>query len=276
MSIAVIAPLNNTIQPLATEQTLTFFTQAYTEGVLWGMNCTAQSVPDLTINVSRGFGICNSDSDLKKFPFATVGGILSFSSAPSAGNSRFDLVVMAITVVNGNLTSASIDVIAGVPAITGTQVAPVLVETANLFYIVLARINITGASSAITSGQILVGGNITNASNINLQSSTGATIFEIYPIAKFNNSFIGTGRFVEKSGDTFSGKIQFSGTSHSGIDLNNLTTTQRDALTAVLGDIIYNSTNQQAEVFTATGWAGTGITQTQKNILTNQISSNYF
>ena len=254
MPIAVIAPLNNTTQPLATEQTLTFFTQAYSEGVLWGLNVTAQGVPDLTVNVSRGFGICNSDDDLKKFPFASEGGILSFGSAPSAGNSRIDLVVMAITSANGNLTEASIDVIAGTPATTGTQVAPILVEAANLFYIVLARVTITGASSAITSGQIVTTGSITNASNVNLQPITGATIFEIRPISTIENTYIEDGRFVKITGDTMSGQLQF--TSGQGLlRLPVYTTTQRDAIPSPTNGLqIYNSTSNQTENYDGTQW----------------------
>jgi hypothetical protein len=274
MPIAVIAPLNNTTQPLATEQTLTFFTQAYSEGVLWGLNVTAQGVPDLTVNVSRGFGICNSDDDLKKFPFASEGGTLSFGSAPSAGNSRIDLVVMAITSANGNLTEASIDVIAGTPATTGTQVAPILVEAANLFYIVLARVTITGASSAITSGQIVTTGSITNASNVNLQPITGATIFEIRPISTIENTYIEDGRFVEKTGDIMTGKLQFSGTNHAGVRLNNLTTVQRDALTPQVGDQIYNTDTGVVETRTALGWTG-ALAQKQINATKIFVEQNF-
>lgn len=59
---------------------------------------------------------------------------------------------------------------------------------------------------------------------------------------------------LEKSGGTLTGKIDFSGTTHAGIRLNNLTTAQRDALTAVLGDKIFNTTTDQEEVYTSAGW----------------------
>lgn len=47
---------------------------------------------------------------------------------------------------------------------------------------------------------------------------------------------------VAKAGDTMTGLLQFSGTGHAGLQLNPLTTTQRDALTGVAGQIVWNST----------------------------------
>jgi hypothetical protein len=274
MPIAVIAPLNDTVQPLATEQSLTFYTQLLSEGVLWGLSTTAQGVPDLTVNVSAGFGILNTNNDLKKYPFASAGGILSFGAAPSAGNSRIDLVVVTITVINGNLTTATIDVIAGTPATTGTQVAPILVETSALYYLVLARVTITGASSAITSGQIVTTGTITNASNVNLKPITGATIFEVRAVSVIENSYIEDGRFVKTAGDTMTGKLQFSGTTHAGVRLNNLTTAQRDALTAQLGDQIFNTDAGVVETRTAIGWVG-GLAQKQINATKIFVEQNF-
>jgi len=274
MPIAVIAPLNDTVQPSATEQSLTFYTQLLSEGVLWGLVTTAQGVPDLTVNVSAGFGIINTNNDLKKHPFASVGGVLAFGSAPSAGNSRIDLVVVAITVVNGNQTTATIDVIAGTPATTGTQVAPVLAETSVLCYLILAQVTITGASSAITSGQIVTTGTITNTSNVNLKPISGATVFEIRAISTIYDGYIESGRFVEKTGDTLTGKLQFSGTGHAGLRLNNLTTAQRDSLTPQIGDQIFNTDTGVLETRTAIGWVG-GIAQKQINATKIFVEQNF-
>lgn len=274
MSIAIIAPINNSTTPNATEQTLTYFTQGYSEGVVWGLGVTAQSVPDLTVNVAKGFGVLNSSNELKKYPFGTEGGILSFGSAPSTGNSRYDLVVVKYVVNSANLTTATIEVIEGTSATTGSQVAPVLVETTALFYLVLARITITGGSSAITTSQITTSGNITNASNTNLQPLTGATIFEISPVSRFDNTYIESGRFVELAGDTMTGKLEFSGTNHAGIRLNNLTTAQRDALTPELGDQIYNTTNQIQETYTPVGWSQ-ALNQKQINATKIFVEQNF-
>lgn len=52
---------------------------------------------------------------------------------------------------------------------------------------------------------------------------------------------------IDDTGDTMSGRLDFSGTTHIGVRLNSLTTTQRDALTAANGDTFYNSTLNQTQ-----------------------------
>lgn len=47
---------------------------------------------------------------------------------------------------------------------------------------------------------------------------------------------------LEKSGGTMTGGLAFSGTTHAGVTLLSLTSTQRDALTAVNGMLILNTT----------------------------------
>ncbi len=60
--------------------------------------------------------------------------------------------------------------------------------------------------------------------------------------------------YANVSGDTFTGLIQFSGTTHAGIKLNSLTTTQRDALTPSNGMLIYNSTTGTLQKYQAGSW----------------------
>ena len=59
---------------------------------------------------------------------------------------------------------------------------------------------------------------------------------------------------MEKSGGTMTGKIEFSGTGHAGIRLNNLTTAERDALTPEVGDKIFNTTAGEEQVYDGTNW----------------------
>lgn len=59
---------------------------------------------------------------------------------------------------------------------------------------------------------------------------------------------------AEKSGETFSGLIQFSGTDHAGIQLVSLNTTQRDLLTPANGMVIYNNQTNQVESYENGSW----------------------
>jgi hypothetical protein len=72
---------------------------------------------------------------------------------------------------------------------------------------------------------------------------------------------------LEKSGGTLTGQISFSGTTHAGVKLNSLTTTQRDALTASNGMTIYNSTTNQVESYENGSWVGkTGASDATSSI----------
>lgn len=61
-------------------------------------------------------------------------------------------------------------------------------------------------------------------------------------------------QYTQLSGDTMSGLLQFSGTGHAGIKLNSLTTTQRNALSAANGDLIYNTTDNLVEKYENSQW----------------------
>ena len=56
------------------------------------------------------------------------------------------------------------------------------------------------------------------------------------------------------AGGTMTGQLNFSGTTHAGIKLISLTTTQRDALTAANGMLIYNSTTATVQKYEAGAW----------------------
>jgi hypothetical protein len=61
------------------------------------------------------------------------------------------------------------------------------------------------------------------------------------------------------TGATFTGPVQFSGTTHAGLRLISLTTTQRDALTPATGMMIFNATLGQGEVYNGSAWVEVGI-----------------
>jgi hypothetical protein len=82
---------------------------------------------------------------------------------------------------------------------------------------------------------------------------TTTTGVDTRPIINTNFDNLNTDK-AEVSGTTFTGKVDFSGTTHAGIELNSLTTTQRDALTPVNGDVIYNTTTTQVEFYENGSW----------------------
>jgi len=57
------------------------------------------------------------------------------------------------------------------------------------------------------------------------------------------------------AGGTMSGQLNFSGTNHAGIKLISLTTTERNALAASDGMLIYNTSNARVEQHTSGAWA---------------------
>jgi hypothetical protein len=66
------------------------------------------------------------------------------------------------------------------------------------------------------------------------------------------------------AGLTLSGQLEFSGTGHAGVRLNVLTTAQRDGLTPSDGMLIYNSDEDEAQLYTGSweavpGDAGAGL-----------------
>jgi hypothetical protein len=59
------------------------------------------------------------------------------------------------------------------------------------------------------------------------------------------------------SGATFTGMVQFGGTTHAGLRLNNLTTSQRDAIgSPEAGMILWNTTTSRANMYTGSAWSG--------------------
>lgn len=62
------------------------------------------------------------------------------------------------------------------------------------------------------------------------------------------------------AGGTLTGALLFSGTGHAGIALNNLTTTQRDAVASpASGSLILNTTTARPEFYNSAAWHGVGV-----------------
>jgi len=68
----------------------------------------------------------------------------------------------------------------------------------------------------------------------------------------------GAGDFLADGSVPMTGALTFSGTTHPGIRLNNLTTTQRDAMTPLTGYTIWNTTTGQAEAYSGSAWGALG------------------
>lgn len=64
--------------------------------------------------------------------------------------------------------------------------------------------------------------------------------------------------YVLRSGATMTGALAFSGTTHGGVKLLSLTTTQRDALTPANGMVIYNSTTGAVNAYQNGAWGALG------------------
>lgn len=63
---------------------------------------------------------------------------------------------------------------------------------------------------------------------------------------------------VPAAGGTMTGKLQFSGTTYAPLELLSLTTTERDALTPVNGDLIYNETAGEVQGYMGGVWTNLG------------------
>jgi Head domain of trimeric autotransporter adhesin len=70
-----------------------------------------------------------------------------------------------------------------------------------------------------------------------------------------------TGVNLPLAGGTMTGQINFSGTNHAGIKLISLTTTERNALTAANGMMIYNTTTSTVQQYAGGAWSNvSGLT----------------
>jgi hypothetical protein len=140
--------------------------------------------------------------------------------------------------------------------------------TMNDCSIVMANQDITGVDDITGNNGSIFSGGTGSGANLNLQSTTHATKGNIYfgtDAASYyndntNNLFIDN----DVLADTFLGKagtfVTTIGDATRAATVATLTTTERNALTAVNGMIIYNSTTTQFEFYENGSWvSGSGL-----------------
>lgn len=113
-------------------------------------------------------------------------------------------------------------------------------------YEVITNKTIDGSLNTITNVDL---NNATSSTLLVTRGGTGATTASG---ARANLSA------ANVSGDVFTGLIQFSGTTHAGIKLNALTTTERNSLTASAGMTIFNLTTNNCEFYDGSNWVVLG------------------
>jgi len=87
-----------------------------------------------------------------------------------------------------------------------------------------------------------------------------ATAIASKPSLSDNNTWTGTNTLQDTT--TFEEEVDFSGTTIGGLRVNNLTTTQRDALTPANGMVIYNTTTSALNQYVGGAWTVIGDTGT--------------
>jgi hypothetical protein len=83
---------------------------------------------------------------------------------------------------------------------------------------------------------------------------------DTYEVINTNFDNLNTDK-AEVTGQVFTGPVSFSGTTNSGLKVNSLTTTQRNALTAANGMVIYNTTTSNFEMYENGGWISMASSQ---------------
>lgn len=114
-------------------------------------------------------------------------------------------------------------------------------------------------------------GTDTNALLAAIGGITGAQV----PANQTNATLASLGG-VAKAGDTMTGALRFSGTTQPGLQLNQLTTTQRDALTGTStneGTTLWNTTQKRLNVHNGTAWTD-GFVRLAGDTMTGTLAIN--
>jgi hypothetical protein len=118
----------------------------------------------------------------------------------------------------------------------------------------------TGTVSGLSlSGTVTGSGNITLGGTLALTSGDittglGYTPYNATNPAGYITSATAAATYVELAGDTMTGQLNFSGTTHAGIRLNNLTTAQRVALTPTSGMLVLDTDLDEFCHYNGAGW----------------------
>lgn len=108
--------------------------------------------------------------------------------------------------------------------------------------------NVAGADLSVAAGK--------GTGNAN----GGSLLFKTAPAGAGSGTTAGTLatrlQIAADGSSTFNGELKFSGTDHPGLRLNGLTETQRDALTAAAGMLLWNSTKSLLNIYDGSSWQG--------------------
>jgi hypothetical protein len=125
----------------------------------------------------------------------------------------------------------------------------------------------TTAITGGTSGRLLTSG--TTVGELTL--GTGVSTFLGTPsLANFNTA-LSDADVATTGANTFTGLQQFSGTTHAGIRLNNLTTAERDALTGAAGMAIWNTTDGRLQLHNGSAWTS-GMVRLSGDTMTGALT----
>ena len=225
--------------------------------------------PSGQVRVNDGYILVNSGQGFKYLAWqknSLTYELANIDSNSDPSNSRRDLIIYYInltqTVSGGG--GGSIVVVKGTPS--ASPVDPNLTAYENgvdKFAIPLARITLPPSTINITTGMITQIGNTNNI-----------TVEAIRPLAFVENSVIEIGRFVELTGGVISGTLSF--TDGSGkLSLPKYTTAERNAIVSPsLGLEIYNTSTDEAQTYTSTGWRGE-LSQKQINATKIFVEQNF-
>jgi hypothetical protein len=170
---------------------------------------------------------------------------LGFAEPSGSGIQSRSITIPATTgtlITTGDIGTVTNDMLAGSIAtskITGLA-ASATTDTTDASNITsgslaLARLTTTGTASAST---YLRGDGVWSEIDLSGYLTTGTAASTYLPLA----------------GGNMSGAISFLGTTHAGIRLINLTTAQRNALSSLTGNLIYNASTTALDYQTGTGW----------------------
>ena len=133
---------------------------------------------------------------------------------------------------------------------------------------------VTSVSGTGTVSGLSLSGTVTGSGNITLGGTLALTALDITTglgytpydaanpsgyitsaaLSPYLTSATAASTYVELAGDTMTGQLQFSGTTHAGIILNNLTTAQRVALVPTSGMLVLDTDLDEFCHYNGAGW----------------------
>lgn len=125
----------------------------------------------------------------------------------------------------------------------------------------------TTAITGGTSGRLLTSG--TTVGELTL--GTGVSTFLGTPTLANFNTALSDADVATTGANTYTGLQQFSGTTHAGLRLNNLTTAERDALTGAAGMAVWNTTDGRLQLHNGSGWTS-GMVRLSGDTMTGALA----